>query len=89
MTVTSTQNGRLKIIEAANVRNDIVYQRLQLAGDDFAYHMETKWYRQYTLKRTLDYIKKHKESEPEAAEQSKEETTDPNRKKTRYIVSLS
>ena len=38
--VTSTTDGRTKIIEAASIRNDIVLERLNRIEQNFVYHMD-------------------------------------------------
>lgn len=55
--VTSTENGRDRILQAANIRQDIVHERL-LQGNTahFVYHMNNDCYKKYTLKKTLDRI---------------------------------
>ena len=47
-TVTSTENGRRKIIEAAAVRKDQVLDRLDLVESNFVYHMNNAYYKSYT-----------------------------------------
>ena len=57
--LTSTQNGRRNIIDAANIRQDEVCERLQSGSIEkhFNYHLTNKCYKIYTLKKTLDNIK--------------------------------
>ena len=54
--LTSSENGRRKIIEA--VRKDKVQERLtsHKLDRDFCYHMDNHCYKNYTLKKTLDNI---------------------------------
>ena len=62
-TVVSTENGRKKITEAAAIREDEVLLRLKslLAIDQhFCYHIDNQSYKKYTLKKTIDKIKKRK-----------------------------
>ena len=40
--VTSTTNGRTKIIEAASIRKDIVLERLNGIEQNFVYHMDNE-----------------------------------------------
>ena len=56
--LTSSENGRVKVIEAANIRNDIVLRRLQdpAREGNFQYHMTNACYKSYTMKKTLDAI---------------------------------
>ena len=55
---TSTENGRTRIIEAAEVRRDVVFERLkQVDKGKFLYHVTNECYKQYTLKKTLDKLK--------------------------------
>ena len=58
----SNPNGREKIIAAADVRRDIVYWHLLKIEADFYYHMSNECYKQYTLQKTLNAIKKRPES---------------------------
>ena len=44
--LTSTDNGRRTIIEAASARQDVVYERLKLVGQDFHYHVSNECYKQ-------------------------------------------
>ena len=62
--VTSTENGRERILQAANIRQDIVHERL-LQGNTahFVYHMNNDCYKKYTLKKTLDRISDKKLSQ--------------------------
>ena len=55
----STANGRSKIMEAAQIREDEVWDRLQSSSiaEDFLYHMDNKCYKSYILKKTFDNIK--------------------------------
>ena len=63
--ITSTDNGRRAIIEAASVRQDVVYERLKLVEQDFHCHVSNERYKQHTLKRILDKIKReNKASHP-------------------------
>lgn len=55
--VTSTENGRRKIMEASSIRRDIVQERLALVEGSFVYHMTNECYKQYTLKKTLDGLR--------------------------------
>ena len=51
----STENGRKRIREASDIRNDNVSKRLKLVeGDDFVYHMTNQCYKKYTMKPSLD-----------------------------------
>lgn len=53
----STDNGRKRIREASDIRNDSVSKRLKMVeGDDFVYHMTNQCYKQYTMKPTLDRL---------------------------------
>ena len=56
--LTSSENGRHKIIEAAAIRKDKVQERLTLhkLDRDFCYYMDNHCYKSYTLKKTLDNI---------------------------------
>lgn len=55
----STDNGRKRIREASDIRNDNVSKRLKLIeGDEFVYHMTNKCYKRYTMKSVLDRLGK-------------------------------
>ena len=54
--VITTENGRRKIIEAAEKRRDKIYTRLLSIEKDFVYHVTNKCYKGYTLKKTLECI---------------------------------
>lgn len=56
---TSTEHGRKRICEAADIRKDTVAKRLKLLGDHeelFVYHMINECYKTYTVQKTLDAI---------------------------------
>lgn len=47
----STDNGRKRVQEASELRNDHVTKRLkQVEGNNFVYHMTNKCYKEYTNK---------------------------------------
>ena len=58
VSITSTENGRKKIIDAAAIRKDEVYQRLQNGNIDrnFKYHITNSYFKNYTLKKTLESL---------------------------------
>ena len=60
--LTSTPAGRLNVINAANIRKDSVLSRLDspLLEKDFIYHVDNECYKRYTMKKSLDVIKKKK-----------------------------
>lgn len=67
--ITSTENGRKRILEAASVRDDVITKRLKTVGDrEFVYHMNNECYKKYTLKKTLDKIKQNKITSQETDE---------------------
>ena len=51
--LSSTEAGRRKILEAAEIRQDNVNERLQ----GFTYHVSNECYKQYTHKNSLDTLK--------------------------------
>jgi len=54
-TCSNTQ-ARMKILEAARIRNDFVARRLEQVDHElFVYHMKNKCYKSYTLKKTQYY----------------------------------
>lgn len=59
--VLNNSNGRRRIREASEVRNDDVPKRLQqIADDSFVYHMNNDCYKSYTMASTLKSILKRK-----------------------------
>ena len=52
-TVITTENGRRKIIQAAEKRRDKIYTRLLSIEEDFVYHVTNKCYKGYTLKKNF------------------------------------
>ena len=57
--LVSIENGRIRIIEAAKIRNNEVYGRLTSSSlnADFKCSMDNKCYRSYVHKKTLERIK--------------------------------
>ena len=54
---TTAKNGRERVIEAALLRKDIVFERLkQVENRNFVYHVTDnfKYYKQFTHKRTVE-----------------------------------
>ena len=58
VSLTSTENGRRKIIDAVAISKDEVYQRLQNGSIDrnFKYHVHNSCLKAYTLKKTLESL---------------------------------
>ena len=57
--VSTTERGRKRVSEAAEIRNDIVCKRLKHAdGEQFVYHVNNICYKRYTLKKSLDALVK-------------------------------
>ena len=56
--VTSTENGRWKIIEAAAVQKDQVFNPLDLVESNVVYLMNNACYKSYTLHKTLESVQK-------------------------------
>ena len=58
VSLTSTENGRKKIIDAAAIRKDEVYQRLQNGNIDrnFKYHVTNSCLKNYKLKNTSESL---------------------------------
>ena len=54
-----TANGRIKIIEAAQIREDHVWEYLQSPSinQNFVYHVSNECYKTYTLVQTLTRLK--------------------------------
>ena len=50
----SNAEPRMKALEAARIRNDLVARRLEQVGhEQFVYHVNNKCYKSYPLKKTL------------------------------------
>lgn len=50
----SNENGRRKMMEAARIKKDIVWERMQTAIDQpFKYHVDNKCYKAYTHSKSL------------------------------------
>ena len=56
----STENSRKRILDASNIRNDVVTKRIKLlnVGDNFLYHVNNKCYKTYTNQSKLNRISK-------------------------------
>ena len=54
--LTSTKNGRRKILEAVSIRQDVDYDRLQNVKSIFKYHTTNDCYNSYTMKKTLEIM---------------------------------
>lgn len=58
---TSSDTGHRKVTEAAELRRDIVYQRLLQINCEFKHHISNQCYKKYILKKTIDVIKTQSE----------------------------
>ena len=59
--VSSTENGRKRVVQAAALRVDHVHQRLQTVDlHNFVYHVDNDCYKSYTLAKSLQRIEKNK-----------------------------
>ena len=87
----SPDNGRGEIIEAANIRRDVVHQRLLLIEADFCYHVSNDCYKRYTLKKTLDHIKDNQTESNNPADDGNgpEEPEEPPKKRQGKLKSTS
>ena len=58
VSLTSTENGRKKIIDAGAIRKDEVYQRLQNGNivRNFKYHVTNSCFKNHTLKEKLESL---------------------------------
>lgn len=66
---TSSGNGRKRIREASEVREDIVAKRLKsVQNDDFCYHPTNECYKLYTLKSELEKFMKQSKGDHSAHE---------------------
>ena len=81
--VTSTTNGRTKIIEAASIRKDKVLERLNGIEQNFVYHMDNECYKRYVMKKTLDKLTEVEESHSVASEDNGDDEMEPKSKRAR------
>ena len=84
--VTSTTNGRTKIIEAASIKKDIVLERLNGIEENFVYHMDNECYKRYVMKKTIDKLTEAEESHSVASEYNGDDEMEPKSKRTRYDI---
>lgn len=57
-TTTTSQRGRKRVAEAAEIRNDSVCKRLKdVIGQEFVYHVTNECYKSYTHKKTLEALR--------------------------------
>ena len=59
-TVTSSEVGRRRVMEAAQIRNNEVLQQINMSDGPFVYHSSDKCYKTYTLKKMLEYLQQTK-----------------------------
>ena len=78
--VVSSENGRRKVLDAAVIRKDEVFDRLQKTDSPFCYHVTNECYKRYTLKKSLQTIRDKADS---TADDTIEEEDEPLHKKTR------
>ena len=65
----SNAEARMKILEAARIRNDLVARRLEQVDHElFIYHMNNKCYKSYTLKKTLTKLAEESSKATEESE---------------------
>ena len=70
LNTTSSETGRERIVQAASIRKDVVYDRLkQVDNSKIFYHVSNACYKQYTLKKTLDRLRLADCSHPESPDQ--------------------
>ena len=79
---SSTLNGRLQLMLAAEKIKDEIYERISIADGDFCYHMDNKCYKGYTLK--ANRTKSDETVEKEVG--SLEESVEPKLKKRRLDI---
>lgn len=86
LSVTGTENGRQKLLEAATIREDEAAQRIsQFTLSEIVYHVSNDCYKKYTRKKDLERLKNRKHKLPES-ETSQEENTPFRLGKTRTCV---
>lgn len=71
-TVTSSEVGRERVTEAAQIRDDVVLQRINISNGQFVYHSNNKCYKIYTMKKTLEYIQQTKANKEKFNAKNKE-----------------
>ena len=81
--VTSTTNGRTKIVEAASIRKDIVLERSNGIEQNFVYRMDSECYKRCVMKKTLDKLTETEESHSVVSEDSVDAGMEPKSKRTR------
>ena len=81
--VSSTTNGRTKIIEAAYIRKDIVLERLNGIEQNFFYYMDNECYERYIMKKTPDKLTEAEESHSFASENNGDDEMEPKLKHAR------
>ena len=81
--VTSTTNGRTKIIQAASIRKDIILERLNGIEQKFVYHMDNKCYKRYVMKKTLDKLTEAEEFYSVASKDNGDDDMEPKSKRAR------
>ena len=81
--VTSTANGRTKVIEAASIRKDILLECLNCIEQNFVYHMDNKCYKRYVMKKIFDKLTEAEESHLVALEDNGDDKMEPKLKSTR------
>ena len=72
--LVSTDNGRKRILEASEIRKDVVYKRIKLLKDEshIQYHCNNSCYKSYTMTKSLKKIAEKKD-EREVNEMMSEE----------------
>ena len=84
--VTTAEQGRRKVLEAAAVRRDIVNESLQLVEENFVYHVSNECYKKYTLKKSLEAIRKRSHEQPLAdTDQNDADSSEPLKRKRRLV----
>lgn len=59
-TVTSSEVGRRRVMEAAQIRNNEVLQQINMSDGLLVYHSSNKCYKTYKLKKMLEYLQQTK-----------------------------
>ena len=76
--LSSTENGRTELMQAATKKKDNVFKRIQMFHGPFYYHVDNKCYKRYKLEASrieiVDEVKK---------QESETRTDDPERKRRR------
>jgi hypothetical protein len=71
----TSEQGRKRILDAAEVRNDEITKRLKLVkGEAYVYHTSNKCYKRYTMKKTWETMTRKQEDHNSREEEDNNDT---------------